>query len=235
MKTKKNPLLITAAVCLILLATLNLSYTFARTVGLIQVMPSNMKYMQAMRGDNLPQFSGDEGQMPDLPENRQGRNNPPEGMNPGNLPEGFDSQNLRGGNATGRGLSANTTFLGGLVYGWLGVGLYGLSLILAVVSGNGMIKAKKWAVILGIILVIILAGLNVTNLFNLINWLRFAVSLAVVLLSIGVLVLLILPGARKDYIKKQDIFDEEDYALYYGDEEDENPDADEAQEADSTL
>ena len=232
MKTKKNPLLTTAAICLIVLATVSLGYSLARTLGLVQVMPSGMRNMQEMRGGNLPQGSDGEGQIQEgMPGNRGGRTNPPEGFDPENMPEGFEPGNAGRGNMPNQWMAPNS-FLSGALSGWMGVGIYGLSLILAVVAGIGMIKAKKWAVILGIILAILLIGLNVSNLFTFINWLRFSVSLAIVLLGIVVIVLLLLPGARKDYAKKQDIFDEEDYALYYGDEENESVEGDESEETD---
>jgi hypothetical protein len=106
------------------------------------------------------------------------------------------------------------------------VGLYGIVLVLAVVAVIFIIKGRKWAVILGIFLAIVLAGADLISLLDFSNWLSFAVSLVKVVLGVGVIILLLLPGARKVYAKKNDIFDDEDYALYYGEDDEEEIDED---------
>jgi len=214
-ENKKNPLLLAASICLILLAVISLSYTLVTSLGLIQIRSSSMPIRG--EGNILPE---DFERQPNQPfANRQGGERTP--------PEGFDGQRPQDGDFPQGNFPGNFNDTG--AFGgnrWLMVGLYGIVLVLAVVAVIFIIKGRKWAVILGIFLAIVLAGADLISLLDFSNWLSFAVSLVKVVLGVGVIILLLLPGARKVYAKKNDIFDDEDYALYYGEDDEEGIDED---------
>jgi len=234
-KNKKNPLLLAASICLILLATIGLSYTLLTSLGLIRIAPSNMNDMPIGGKGNMP-GEDFEGQPEQFAGDRQGDDRHGEGT----PPEDFDSQRPQEGDFPQRNLpqgdfSRNLNDIGAFgINRWLIVGLYGIALILAVVAAIFIIKGRKWGVILGIFLAIVLAGIDLMSLFNFSNWLRFAISIVKLLLVVGVIILLLLPGARKVYAKKNDIFDEDDYALYYGEDDKEGIDEDPGGDVEST-
>jgi hypothetical protein len=225
MKNKKNPLLLATSICLILLAVISLVYALITNLGLVNILPKNIGQMPAMgEGEDrfLPEkFPGQsEGQQsegrPEQPfGDRQGDGTPPEDIG--------DRQRIQGDNFQQGDSPQNFNkagVFGGYINRWLVIGAYAVALILAVLAVIFIRRGKKWGVILGISLSILLAGVALFSLINAINWwLTIIISLVKLLLGIAVIVLLLLPGAHKVYAKKNDIFTEEDYAIYYGEGE----------------
>jgi len=218
MKNKKNPLLSAASICLILLAVISLVYALITNLGLVNIYMGQIPAM-GEGGDRFPsedfreQWEGQQSEeQPDQPfGDMQGDGTPPEDFS--------DRQKIQGDNSQQGDFPQNFNRAGvfGGINRWLVIGAYAGVLILAVLAAIFIFKEKKWAVILGISLSIILSGIELFNLFNAINWwLTIVISLVKLLLGISIIVLLLLPATRKLYVKKNDIFTEEDDALYYG-------------------
>lgn len=229
MKSKKNALLIAAGICLLILAILCAGYSIASGLGLLR-FGRNGYSMTVLPGDFQPgQPQTGNGDSLDIPEDYQapkGQITPPAGETDqnqrtqgqfprGNMPEGgfqgreFPSGAMPGGFAM-RGFG---------ILNWLGPILYGLALVLAIISAIGIFKAKKWAAIVGIILAGILLLVSAFGLFRFISWIVFSISMVKVILAAAVIVLLLLPGARQLWaVKEDDLLDEDD-----DDEDEDNP------------
>lgn len=173
MKSKKSPLLITAAVCLILLALLSSGYSLAVSLGVLRGGTAVNPLMTGRRLGNFPQgdFEG----------------------TPGQFPKGFQD---RGDGIMPFGTAATGVF--GIIR-WLGLGLNIVALFLSVMAVVGILKGKKWGAVWAIILAVLFALTSVTGLSRFGNWISFTLSLVRVLLAIAVIVLLLLPNARKVY------------------------------------
>lgn len=207
MKPRKNPLLLAAAICLIVLAALCCGYAVATTLGVIRMMPSDAGSFQgtpqAFPGGSQDNGGRQQGAMP--------QGTPPSGFEGGSRPDG----STWSGNASG-GFGA----MGGFgTLRWVSVGLYGAALVLAVVAVVGILKEKKRGAILGVILAVVLTIVSAFGLFRLASGWSFALSLVEVLLGVAVIVLLLLPGARKAYAPKKDLLDDGE-----DDEDDEDDD-----------
>jgi len=142
----------------------------------------------------------------------------PEGGFPGGItmPEG----GFPGGGRFQGGTMTGNLRMGGSFLGWIGVALYGVALILAVVAAIGIFKCKKWGAILGII---VAAGLGIASAFGLVRfmgWSTLAIAIVKVLLAVAVITLLLLKPSRALWnVKKDDLDDLDDADLDYDEEE----------------
>jgi len=180
LKSKKSPLLIGAAVCLILLVLISSGYSLAVSLGVLEGGAAANSLMAGRRSGNFPQRDF-EGQLPT--ENFQDRSG-------GTMPFGTAATGVFG------------------IIRYLGIGLNIAALLLCVIAVIGIFKQKKWGAVWAIILAALLAITSVTGLFRFGNWISFSLSLVKVLLAIAVIVLLLLPAARRVYNPKLGLDDD---------------------------
>jgi hypothetical protein len=77
-------------------------------------------------------------------------------------------------------------------------------LILAVIAAFGLFKSKRWAAILSIVLSVLLILSAIPGFIRIFSALTLIENLARILLAVGVIVLLLLPIARKSYLPAHD-------------------------------
>jgi hypothetical protein len=73
-------------------------------------------------------------------------------------------------------------------------------LVLAVVAAIGLFKSKRWGAVLGIILSVLLILLTIPGMLRIFSTLLLAENLTRIILAVAVIVLLLLPSARKAYL-----------------------------------
>lgn len=182
---KTNALIVISAILLLALAIISVGYAAWQSFGMnsmfirgSQLIPQGLP----SRPENgLP--PSDQQQPPDSggfpmtpPSDLQGRI-PQDGQT--RFPGGF------GGPRGGFGLLR-----------WLGLGIYSLALILAIVSAVFLLRVKRWAAILAIILAGALLISTLLSLFGRSSTIGLILGVVRVLLGIGVIVLLLLPKSR---------------------------------------
>jgi hypothetical protein len=79
------------------------------------------------------------------------------------------------------------------------LGLDILMLILAVVAAIGLFKSKRWGVILAIVISVLLILLAIPGMLRIFSAVVLVENLVRILLAIAVVVLLLLPSARKSF------------------------------------
>lgn len=102
---------------------------------------------------------------------------------------------------------------GGFVFlRWVGLSLYGLALILAIVTAIFLLRGKKWAAVLAIMLAAALLIASISSFFGLSSTIGLIVGVVRVLLGIGVIVLLLLPKSRAiwNQPKVEEVEDDDD-------------------------
>jgi len=85
------------------------------------------------------------------------------------------------------------------------IGLDVVLLILSVVAAFGLFRGKRWGVILAIVLAVILILLAVPSLFRIFSAVVLIENLVRILLAVAVIVLLLLPSARKSFAVVEDV------------------------------
>jgi hypothetical protein len=73
-------------------------------------------------------------------------------------------------------------------------------LVLAVVAAIGLFKSRRWAAVLGIILSVLLILLTLPGMLRIFSALLVVENLTRIILAVAVIVLLLLPSARKAYL-----------------------------------
>jgi ABC-type glycerol-3-phosphate transport system permease component len=73
-------------------------------------------------------------------------------------------------------------------------------LVLAVVAAFGLFKVKRWGAVLGIIISILLILLTIPGMLRIFSAVILFENLARIILAVAVIVLLLLPSARKAYL-----------------------------------
>jgi hypothetical protein len=73
-------------------------------------------------------------------------------------------------------------------------------LVLAVVAAIGLFKSKRWGAVLGIIISIFLILISIPGMLRIFSPLVLVENLVRIILAIAVIVLLLLPSARKSYL-----------------------------------
>lgn len=227
MKNKKT-LLIIAGICLLFLALLCTTIAVINRFGLLRMTLLGGSDRLTPMGQGFispdgsePGFEVPEGFQPGEGFDSQGSiiiqegGEMPEGGFPGGItmPEG----GFPGGGRFQGGTITGNLGRGGFFLGWIGVALYGVALIFAVVAAIGIFKCKKWGAILGIIVAV---GLGIASAFGLIRfmgWSTLAIAIVKVLLAVAVITLLLLKPSRALWNVKKDDLDDED--LDYDEEE----------------
>jgi hypothetical protein len=85
------------------------------------------------------------------------------------------------------------------------IGLDILMLILAIVAAIGLFKSKRWGMILAIVISIILILLAIPGMLRIFSTVVLVENLVRIILAIAVVVLLLLPSARKLYATSENI------------------------------
>jgi hypothetical protein len=80
------------------------------------------------------------------------------------------------------------------------VGLDILVLVLSVVAAIGLFKSKRWGAILAIVLAVLLILLAIPGMLRIFSSLILIENIIRILLAVAVVVLLLLPSARKSYL-----------------------------------
>jgi amino acid transporter len=201
MNTNKRPLILSIASILVaVLVLLSSGLSIAQNFGLMRpnfgaAGFANRRFMPGGMG-NLPpggfEFTPQPGYMPGNGSNRQGSGN----FNPNNP----DFQ----GNPNFQNFQERTGFNPGLtsLFRTVMTGLNLAVLVLGLLAAFGLWKQKKWAAILAIILSVVLILMNftsITSMMRFFSWLIFGEILVKVGLALAVIVLLLLPAARKAY------------------------------------
>jgi hypothetical protein len=109
---------------------------------------------------------------------------------------------------------------------WVGLGLYGVVVILAIVTAVFLLQAKKWAAILAIILAGALTITGISSFFGLSSTIGLIVGIVRVVLGISIIVLLLLSQSRAiwDHPKVEVVDDDDE------DDEDDDDDKKDEQE-----
>lgn len=180
---KNNALIVIAAVLLIALAVISAGFaawqSFGMNPGILGGNPTFPPGSTTRPEGGLQPFNRgqpqDQGGSPMTPpSDSEGR--VPQG---GQFPGGFGG--MRGGFALLR---------------WAGLGLYGLALILAIVTAVFLLQGKKWAAILAILLAGILLIASILSIFGRNSTIGLILGVVRVLLAIAVIVLLLHPKSR---------------------------------------
>jgi hypothetical protein len=73
-------------------------------------------------------------------------------------------------------------------------------LVLAVVAAIGLFRSKRWGAVLGIIISILLILLTIPGMLRIFSAVSLVENLVRIILAVAVIVLLLLPSARKSYL-----------------------------------
>jgi heme A synthase len=84
------------------------------------------------------------------------------------------------------------------------IGLDIVLFVLSVVAGIGLFKNKRWGAILGIVLAILVILLTIPGMLRIFSAVVLIENLVRILLAVAVIVLLLLPTARKSYVPAHD-------------------------------
>lgn len=177
MNTRRPAVVTLAAILLILLTLFVAGFGIARQYGLSRIGFGNRQF---------------------VPGQFQGRNFNPQGgfpndpNNPGSVP------NFNPNRQAGVGLTR--------LFRLIRPVLTGLNLILVVfgvVAAIGLFKSRRWGAVLAILLAALLFLLAIPGLFRIFSVVSLVESLVRMLLAVTVIVLLLLPSARKAYISAQ--------------------------------
>ena len=84
------------------------------------------------------------------------------------------------------------------------IGLDIVMLVLSVVAAIGLFKSKRWGAILAIVLAVLLILLAIPGLLRIFSAMILIENLVRILLAVAVIVLLLLPAARKSYVPAHD-------------------------------
>jgi hypothetical protein len=198
MNTKRPAILTIATVCLVVLVLISSGLALARNFGLMGTNfgPAGFPNGTMMRGQgNFPQggFQGSGNRPGDgtfqLPGNFD-PNNPNAQVNPGTRP-------FQGRTGTTFGLFRILSFA------TTGVNI--VALVLGLLAAFGLWKQKKWGAVLAIIVAVLILLTSFSGLLRFFSLLIFGEALLKVLLALAVIVLLLLPAARKAYAPPEDL------------------------------
>ncbi len=183
MNSKGSKILTVASIGLILLVLIGAGWSLATNFGWVNAGFSGNPISGGRMGSGLPRGSLEDGSF-QPPENFQGR----------------------GGNFSQAG---GLTGVFGVVR-WLGTGLNLAGLLIGAVAVTGIHKRKKWGVVLAIVLASLIGLTSLFGLFRFAVTLSYAQSLIKVVLAVTVIVLLLLPSARKVYNPASELVDDDD-------------------------
>lgn len=84
------------------------------------------------------------------------------------------------------------------------LGLDIVLLVLSVVAAIGLFRSKRWGAILAIVLAVLLILMAIPGLLRIFSAMVLIENLVRIILAVAVIVLLLLPTARKSYVPAQD-------------------------------
>ncbi len=84
------------------------------------------------------------------------------------------------------------------------IGLDIVLFVLSVVAAIGLFKSKRWGAILGIVLAVLVILLSIPGMLRIFSAVVLIENLVRILLAVAVIVLLLLPTARKSYVPAHD-------------------------------
>jgi len=196
MNTKRPAILTIATVCLVLLVLISSGLALASNFGLMGTAfgPAGFPSGTIMRGQgNFPQGGfqpGDGGVPQQMPGN----------FDPNNLPDGQTNPGTRNFQGNPGGTSG---LFGILRYATTGLNI--VALVLGLLAAIGLWKQKKWGAVLAIIVAVLILLTSFSGLLRFFSLLVFGEALLKVLLALAVIVLLLLPAARKAYAPSEDL------------------------------
>ncbi len=183
MNTKRPVVITIGAILLLVLSLFVAGLGFANQFGLLG------------RGFRTRQFvQGQAGNRNFTPPNGFTQNGSPQN----GLPDGQNNSGTRPNFIPNRRSGTGITTLFRLIQPLI-LGLDILMLILSVVAAIGLFKSKRWGAILAIIISILFILLTIPGLLRIFSSVVLIENLARILLAVGVIVLLLLPPARKAY------------------------------------
>ncbi len=133
---------------------------------------------------------------------------PPSGSQSNGFPQGASPQNGVPNDQNGQGTTPNFTFNRGGVTGIarifriirpVTIALDIFLLMLSVVAAIGLFKTKRWAAIMAIVISALVILLTIPGMLRIFSSVILVENLVRILLAIAVIVLLLLPAARKSY------------------------------------
>jgi hypothetical protein len=214
---KKSPLLVAAAVCLIILV---LGSTVWSIGTLLRWFNFGMDGRALMGGrdfgvlpDNGSFTIPENGELPDsslMP--RQGE----EGgqFDPSQLPEDFQGGRIQPGDRTGGmgGRQMGGGFLNPFgILSYLGIAVSVLALLLGIIAVIGLLKGKKWGAIWAIIAAVLVTLTSISAFLGYASGLTIGFAAAKIILAIAVITLVLLPAARRVYSpREEDLLLDED-------------------------
>lgn len=199
MKMKRPAILTIATICLVALVLVSSGLALARNFGLMDSIVGSARFPNGMtmRGQgNFPQ--GGFLQSGDLPG---------DGV-PQQMPDNFDPNIPDAqGSATTRTFQGSAGEASGLfrILGFATTGVNIVALVLGLLAAVGLWKQKKWGAVLAIIVSVLILLTSFSGLLRIFSLLLFGEALLKVLLALAVIVLLLLPAARKAYTPPADL------------------------------
>ena len=207
---EKRPIVITiAAITLVVLVLVSSGWSLAVNLGLMRIEVG----LPGIAG-RVMQFQGGNGAFPRGNFNSVPPSNAPSGAGdgiPNTNPGDRGPSNTDGSSGQSfpnfQNFQGRTGVFSGLfgILRWVTTGLYMLALVLGILCAIGLLKLKKWAGILAIILSAVLLVVNIPGLLRIFSPLLLVFNLLKVFLALAVIILLLLPAARKAYAPPKDL------------------------------
>ncbi|MFC2064684.1 hypothetical protein ACFLXB_06280 [Chloroflexota bacterium] len=198
MNTKRPAVITIAVISLVLLVLVSSGWALAGNFGLLG-FNTRLSGVSQMQGDGIMTQEHISSQVP-------------ANISPG-AGIGFFNQGNRGSGqrVPGMRIIQGITGTSGNPSGLIGIfrsvtiGLNMILLVLGLIIAFGLWSQKKWAAILAIILSAILLLVNLPGMTRILTPLLFGINLLKVLLALAVIILLLLPAARKAYAPGKDL------------------------------
>jgi hypothetical protein len=188
MNTQRPAVVTIAAILLIVLSLFVAGLGIARQFGILGIGFGNRQFAPGqLRNRNLTPQTG-------LPSN---------GFPSNGLPNDQTNQGSTPNFTPNRQIGTGFTRLVRLIRP-VTIGLDIILLILAGVAAFGLFKSKRWGAILSIVLSVLLILLAIPGFIRIFSAITLIENLARILLAVGVIVLLLLPTARKSYLPAHD-------------------------------
>ncbi len=201
MDTKRPPVVTIAAILLVVLALFVAGLGIAGQFGLTRGPRQFAADQFRNRTFNSP--NGGTGNPIGALPNGQGNTGSPNGTFPNGQGDTGTTPNFSRtfpGGGGGSGLTRLFRLLRPVM-----IGLDVVLLVLAAVAAFGLIKGKRWGVVLSIILAVLVILLTIPSMIRIFSIVVLVENLARILLAVAVVVLLLLPASRKAFATVDDL------------------------------
>ncbi len=203
MDTKRPPVVTIAAILLVVLALFVAGLGIAGQFGLTRGPRQFAAGQFRNRTFNFPNGgTGTGNPIGSLP-NGQGNTGSPNGTIPNGQGDTGTTPNFSRSFPGGGGGSGLTRLFRLLRPVMIGVDI--VLLVLAAVAAFGLIKGKRWGVVLSIILAVLVILLTIPSMIRIFSAVVLVENLARILLAVAVVVLLLLPASRKAFATVDDL------------------------------